>query len=508
MKLALAQINPTTADVPANLRVLETMVRRSAGGVDLIVTSAWALSGWHPLDLARAATFQEAQASALDRLAGVCPEVPVVVGHEEDGAGAVSVMVEGECLLTVSGGCQPQTFRAHGWLVALALSWTDLEQLPAADLTVLCVPEPFRMERPARRLERLGTVARRREEPVAWANLVGGMGEQVFDGGSLVVLPNGELGAHGPRFQEGLLTVDLDSPTPGHVEQSEDIEMLEQALVLGLADFARKSGFTDAVLGLSGGIDSAVVAALAARALGPDSVTALIMPTRFTRDGSTEAAREVAQNLGIRSVMLPIEKLRLVYAEALETLFAGTEPGTAEENVQARIRAALIMAHANKFGSMPLATGNRSELAVGYCTLYGDLAGALAVIGDVPKTVIYRLAEHLNHDERIIPDFVIERPPSAELRPKQTDQDDLPPYEVLDEILALHLDEGMDAEQIVEAGFERARVADVLRRVRRSDFKRRQGPPVLRVCSAEGAWPRLPIAARIEPTLPDEEVTA
>jgi NAD+ synthetase len=291
----------------------------------------------------------------------------------------------------------------------------------------------------------------------------------------------------------------FDHEAPAAGERADDLSevaALHEALKLGLADFVRKNDFSEAVLGLSGGIDSSLVACVAAQALGAENVTALFMPSRFSAEEAALGARAVAEKLGLRCHEMPIEQLRQAFEGALEPLFAATEEGTAEENVQARVRGTLQMAYANKFHAMPLATGNRSELAVGYCTLYGDMAGGLGVIGDIPKTIVYRLAEHLNRDGEIIPGFVLRRPPSAELRPDQRDEEDLVPYDVLDGILSLYLDEGADPEDIAERGYDRAAVWDVVSRVRDADFKRRQAPPVLRVYSPPGARPRFPLAFR------------
>jgi NAD+ synthetase len=327
------------------------------------------------------------------------------------------------------------------------------------------------------------------------ANLVGGNGGRVFAGASLVLDARGEPVAAGAAFGEDLLLADLDAPSGGVREPDlSGIEGLYEALKLGLADFVYKSGFRRVVLGLSGGIDSAVTAALAAEALGPEAVVALEMPSGYTSAASRQSARQVAENLGIRRHALPIDETRQAVEGALAPVFGGAARGVAEENIQARIRGLLLMAYANKFGAMPLATGNRSELAVGYCTLYGDTAGGLAPIGDVPKTVVYELAARINRERGPIPRRTIEQAPSAELRPNQTDQDDLPPYEVLDRILELWLDEGMDAAQIAGQGFQRELVEQVVARVRHAGFKRQQSPPALRVFSRGPAWPDLPPA--------------
>ena len=339
-----------------------------------------------------------------------------------------------------------------------------------------------------------------RGKTVMQVNLAGGHGQRVMEGASWIRRPDGALAALAPRFEEDLITIDLDSP-PSLAEPpaTRPIERLWAAIRTGLRDFVLKNRFQDVVLGLSGGVDSSVVACLAADALGPERVTGLIMPTAFSQEAGQEGAASVAAGLGIRAYRLSIEKLRIECEDLLRPVFEGTERGTAEENIQARIRCLLLMAYANKRHAMLLATGNRSELAAGYCTLYGDLAGGLAPIGDVPKTVVWRLAEYVNQQRQVIPPFVIERAPSAELSPGQTDQDQLPPYETLDAILELYLDEKLPPERIIARGFDADMVRDVVALVRGADFKRRQAPPALRVYSDADPWPPVPLAGPVAP---------
>jgi NAD+ synthase (glutamine-hydrolysing) len=329
-------------------------------------------------------------------------------------------------------------------------------------------------------------------------NLVGGNDQLIFDGRSLVLDSQGRILAECAAFAEDLVVVDADAaPCDPQPPLAGDLQETRAALELGLRDYVSKCGLERVVFGLSGGVDSALTAALAASALGPENVTALYMPTTFSSDLSGSDSARLARNLGIDFQIIEIEDLRNHSESALQPLFGDTERGIAEENVQARLRGMIVMAYANKFTCLPLATGNKSELAVGYCTLYGDMVGGLAVIGDLPKTMVYRLAEHFNRDGEVIPRSIIERPPTAELKPDQVDQDTLPPYEVLDGILNLYVEQSREFDEIVAAGYEPETVREVLRMVDRAEFKRRQAPITLRVTGkAFGPGRRLPVAQR------------
>ena len=507
MKIALAQINTTTGDVRGNLRLaLRQVERAEAEGADLLVLPAWALSGWQPQDLALDGEFLNLQNEALDRLESASEAVPIVAGYARptclgDCVPTVALFAGGESAASLDPESEPVVSAdlPGGTLSLLdpdSLSWEGVGR--DADVAVMPGAEPYRRGGTEERRHLLGRVTDDLSVPLVWTNLVGGNGELVFDGGSRVLDARGELMAAAAAFEEGTLLVDLELGQPSEAaEETGEISRLYAALRLGLGDFVRKTGFEDAVLGLSGGIDSAVVAALAADALGPEHVMALLMPTRFSSEESRMAAETVAENLGIEARTMSIERLRIAFDEALLPIFRGTDQGVAEENIQARIRGTVLMAYASKFNAMPLATGNRSEIAVGYCTLYGDMTGGLAAVGCVPKADIYRLAHHINREREIIPQSVISAPPSAELRPDQTDQDDLPPYEVLDEILALRLDQGRDADAICARGYNEGLVAEVLGRLKRADFKRRQAAPMLRVGPPGARWPRLPLGAKL-----------
>jgi NAD+ synthetase len=365
---------------------------------------------------------------------------------------------------------------------------------------------PYVVNKHEFRLELFGAQARRYGSPLVFVNQVGGNDELLFDGNSVLFDATGKPIAHAKDFEEDLVVADLPTMGENRLEiPSRGIESIYKALVLGLRDYVRKCGFKSVVLGLSGGIDSALTAALAVDALGKDKVVGVTMPSRYSSEGSVNDARALAKNLGIQFHVVPIADVHQAYERTLAEQFTGREPDVTEENLQARIRGAILMAFSNKFNHLLLTTGNKSELAVGYCTLYGDMCGGLAVISDVPKTMVWELARWMNqHSGReVIPRSSIEKVPSAELRPNQTDQDSLPPYEVLDAILHEYVEEEKAASEIMADGFDPAVVAKVVKLIDRSEYKRRQAAPGLKVTSrAFGFGRRMPIAQNYVPELP------
>jgi NAD+ synthetase len=356
---------------------------------------------------------------------------------------------------------------------------------------------PWHLGKNRMRDQMLASLAAKVRCPLVYCNLVGGNDELIFDGGSLVYDGAGRLVASAKLFEEDFVVLDLaTAPTVAAPALAEE-EQLFKALVVGLRDYLHKCGFKSAVLGLSGGIDSALTAVLAVEALGKENVRGVSMPSRYSSPGSLDDARQLAERLGIRYDVIPIEPVFVAAKGQFKEVFAGRAEDATEENMQARLRGMILMALSNKFGSLVLTTGNKSELAVGYCTLYGDMCGGLAVISDVPKTVVYRLARWVNRDREIIPEASITKPPSAELRPNQTDQDSLPPYDVLDAILDLYVVELKSAEEIVRAGFDEAVVKRVVRLIDVNEYKRRQSAPGLKVTTkAFGVGRRVPIAQR------------
>jgi NAD+ synthetase len=342
---------------------------------------------------------------------------------------------------------------------------------------------------------------RRYSLPLIYANQVGGNDELIFDGCSCVFDRNGQVIAQARDFEEDLLIVDLEAPRENRKEQVKTgIASVHDGLVLGLRDYVRKCNFQTVALGLSGGIDSAVTAALAVRALGKDKVIAVAMPSRYSTAGSITDAEHLAKNLGMQLLTIPIEKVHLAMEKTLQEHFRGLEPDITEENIQARIRCNILMALSNKFGHLLLTTGNKSELAVGYCTMYGDMAGGLAVISDVPKTMVYELARYINREKEVIPVSSITKPPSAELHPDQKDEDSLPPYNQLDKILQRYVEKNYSPDQIVEAGFDLETVRRIIDLIDRSEYKRRQAAPGLKVTGrAFGSGRRMPIAQNYRP---------
>jgi NAD+ synthetase len=364
-----------------------------------------------------------------------------------------------------------------------------------AELIVNLSASPFSLNKPAVRREMVATLARTHQRPICYCNAVGGNDQLVFDGNSFAVNSRGELIAHLPAFRTAEEVVETETSQPVQLGKGDDMADLFEALSLGLRDYLTKCNFKSAVLGLSGGIDSAVVAAVAVNALGAKNVVGASMPSPYSSQGSIDDALALAKNLGIECLQIPIANAFAAFKAQFAEVFAGLPEDTTEENIQARLRGMILMALSNKFGHLVLSTGNKSELSVGYCTLYGDMAGGLAVISDVPKTMVYALARWMNRDREIIPVSTIEKPPSAELKPGQTDQDSLPPYEVLDEILRLYVEENMSARDIIAHGFDEKTVRWVQRRVDINEYKREQAAPGLKVTSrAFGVGRRMPIA--------------
>jgi NAD+ synthase (glutamine-hydrolysing) len=374
-----------------------------------------------------------------------------------------------------------------------------------AEIIVNLSSSPFSLHKPAIRFEMVAGLARAYQHPICYCNQVGGNDQLVFDGNSLAVNAAGNLIAQLPAFRQSEKIVETDSTAVIQFREAKVPEQLFAALSLGLRDYCRKCNFRSVVVGLSGGIDSAVTAAVAADALGAENVTGVSMPSQYSSRGSIDDARALAHNLGIKFLEIPITEAFKIFKAQFKEIFKGLPENETEENMQPRLRAMILMALSNKFGQLVLSTGNKSELAVGYCTLYGDMAGGLAVISDVPKTIIYELARWINSDyssradrnREVIPKSTIEKPPSAELKPNQKDQDTLPPYEILDEILQLYVEENLSARDIIARGFDEKTVRWVQRRVDLNEYKREQAAPGLKVTSrAFGIGRKMPIAQK------------
>jgi NAD+ synthase (glutamine-hydrolysing) len=548
MRIALAQLNPTIGDFEGNLGKLDRALDAlRADSPDLAVFPEMFLAGYPPRDLLERDWFVEGAGRALDRLSAVSkahPNTAILVGTvlrsgKSPGKGlhnAAVLVRDGQALATVhktllpmydvfdearyfDPGDEVRTIPFGDEKLGISIcedAWNDpdlwhrpvyrrdpIDELARAGATLMIniSASPYYVGKDAIRYRLFERHARRHGVPFVLVNQVGGNDELVFDGRSMCVGADGGLTAYLPAFEEAVRVVDPKSTRLGDDFVADDPNRtIHDALVCGLSDYARKCGFDDAVIGLSGGIDSAVVCAIAARALGAAHVFGVAMPSPYSSPGSIEDARVLAENLGIRFAVIPISDVYQSYLDELEPYLAGESVGITEENVQARIRGNVLMAISNEQGHLLLTTGNKSELAVGYCTLYGDMSGGLSILSDVPKTTVYRLAEHINREGEVIPRAIIDKPPSAELRPDQRDQDTLPPYDTLDPILDLYVDDGRPIEEIVGEGFDREVVTWIVRAVNRNEYKRRQAPPGLKVTSkAFGMGRRMPIAARYEP---------
>jgi NAD+ synthase (glutamine-hydrolysing) len=516
VKVAVAQINCSVGDFEGNGRkIVEAAARAAAEGADLLVTPELSLTGYPPEDLLLRRAFYAACDAALLRLAGQLlqfPELAVVVGHplarEGQRFNAASVLKGG----MVSGTyCKhdlpnydvfdeqryftpdnrPFVFDVNGTAFGVNIcedSWFHYapECARAAGAQVLLVlnASPFHLGKQAQRLQTMRANVSHFGLPMVYANLVGGQDELVFDGASFVLAADGTVVASAQHFEEAILVTDFVDgvPRPGSIAREPPSDALAyDALVLGVRDYIGKNGFPGALIGLSGGVDSALTLVIAVDALGADKVRAVLMPSQFTATMSVEDAEQLARNLGVRYEVLPVKPAFDAFLATLANEFRGLPWDTTEENLQARIRGTLLMALSNKYGSIVLTTGNKSETAVGYSTLYGDLAGGFAVIKDILKTLVYRLCRHRNAIAAVIPERILTRAPSAELKPGQTDQDSLPPYDILDEIITRYMQEGQAIADIVGAGFEESIVRQVVRMIRTSEYKRRQSPVGIRV---------------------------
>jgi NAD+ synthetase len=546
VKIALAQINPTVGDFTGNLERIVAAARRAAAlGARLTVFSELVVCGYPPADFLEKPSFLARCRTAVDELAAATRDLPtaVLVGvalpaEIETGKPAVNAAVlidGGRILLEQHKRLLPfydvfdeqryfapsrpqQVVELDGVRLAITIcedAWNDknfwprrlykvdpledlMRQHPAVHINLSS--SPFWHGKRAVRREMLSAIAQRDGIPVLLCNQVGGNDSLIFDGSSMALDARGELIAQAASFEEDLVLVNpFNAPVLPTPEDNDD-EASYQALVLGTRDYVRKCGFRKVLVGLSGGIDSALVAAVAKDALGAENVIAIGMPSPYSSAGSIDDSRHLAANLGIRYDVIGISDLFAEYTRALEPLFAGMKPDTTEENIQSRIRGCLLMALSNKYSALVLTTGNKSEMAVGYCTLYGDMVGALAVIGDLVKTRVYAVCRWVNRDHEVIPWAILHKPPSAELRPDQKDTDSLPPYEVLDPILEAYVERYETPEQIVQAyGFPLELVQHVVRLVERTEYKRQQAAPVLKVTSKSfGMGRRFPIAVKVQ----------
>jgi NAD+ synthase (glutamine-hydrolysing) len=548
MKIALAQINPIIADVAGNLQLIVQYIDRARkSGAELVVFPELATIGYPPMDLLENRKLVEDNLRSIESIARACTDIAVIAGYVDyDRAngpmlynsaafirdGVISSSHHKSLLPTYdvfdelryfTPASSREIVTLNGLRIGITICediWNDsdydnkffIEQrryitdpmkdllVKQIDLVVNISSSPYCMGKNSMKWDMISSLAKKHQVPVLYVNQVGGNDSLIFDGNSFLVNARGEFTARAKAFEEDLLVVDTSGSQPTVPPAEDTLEDIRRALVLGIRDYLRKCGFRDAVLGLSGGIDSAITAALAVEALGPDHVLGITMPSNYSSSGSVDDSVQLAKNLGMQIRTIPINDLFEQYKRTLSGIFQGRKEDVTEENIQARIRGNLLMSVSNKFGSILLTTGNKSELATGYCTLYGDMSGGLAVISDLPKTLVYRLARHINRDREIIPRATIDKPPSAELRENQKDQDSLPPYDILDQVLECYVEKRMSSAEIIKLGYPEALVADILKKVNTNEYKRIQAAPGLKVTSkAFGPGRRIPIAQKFKP---------
>ncbi len=532
MKLGIAQLNLVVGDIAGNTTRLQAAALEAHGaGAALLITPEMSICGYPAEDLVLRRDFTAACAAAVQQLAvAVPPELALIVGYPERSGDELfnsAALIRGGRVETVyrkyhlpnhsvfderrvfDSGNTPCVFACGGLNFGLVICGDIWEPGPAqhameagADWLLVSNASPFHLNKEHARVE----VARARIDeaglPIVYANMVGGQDELVFDGASFVMTANSDIAVQCPAWREGLFYLELDGAScsgPQHTLPTEEAAAYD-ALVMAVRDYVGKNGFKGVHLGLSGGIDSALTMAIAADALGADKVHAVMMPSDYTASISVEDSRDMVKRLGVRYSEIAIKPIVDAFETQLAGEFAGLAADTTEENLQARARGTLLMALSNKFGSLVLTTGNKSEMATGYATLYGDMAGGFAVLKDVPKTLVYRLSNYRNSLSQVIPQRIIDRPPSAELRPDQTDQDSLPPYDMLDAILAAYVERDLSVRDIAALGYDAAIVRKVVRMVDLAEYKRRQAPPGPRITPRNfGKDRRYPITSKYRP---------
>ncbi|HNX28543.1 MAG TPA: NAD+ synthase [Syntrophomonadaceae bacterium] len=546
MKITLAQVDPVVGDITGNTARLLNVVEQYNFKTDLIVFPELYLTGYPPRDLLEKPGFIKRTREALQEIllaSKAYPDLGILFGmplESDFGTGkglynSAVLVCGGEVLfkqnksllpfydvfdesryfdtapgietVIFKGSCLGITICEDAWNISTMhpAEWkyfTDPQQKlseQGAEMFINISASPYYLAKEDLRYEIFRHHAVKYGIPFVYVNQIGANDELVFDGRSMVIDKQGEILQRLPAFREAIVTVDTEDPPKSSLEPEQQMESLFNALVLGVRDYFKKTGFIRAIIGLSGGVDSALTAVLATEALGRENVLGISMPSRYSSEGSVADSRSLAKNLGIELKIIPIMPVYEAYMHSLKDHFAGKEPDVTEENIQARIRGNLLMAFSNKLGGMVLSTGNKSELAVGYCTLYGDMCGGLCVLSDVPKTMVYKLSRYINKEKEIIPIATLEKEPSAELRPDQKDQDTLPPYEVLDAILNDYIEENLSIAEIIYRGYDPDTVKWVVRAVNHNEYKRKQAAPGIKVSSkAFGMGRRIPIAAKFE----------
>lgn len=558
MKCAIAQLNPIIGDLTQNAQqIKEKAILAVESGADLLLTPELSLCGYPPKDLLLKDSFiNQIQAQLIKLAQEIPPQIQVLVGIVTRnpqafiegkkplynsvaliGDGQIKQLFHKRLLPTYdvfeedcyfSSGNEPNYFKLNDITIGVTICedlWNEAQFWgkksydfnPISDLVNLDVDlivnlsaSPYTVGKQKVREAMLTHIAKQYNKSIVYVNQIGGNDDLIFDGNSLAINSTGELVIKAKAYEEDLVYIDYDVTNKNFVSSTNTViktnsseeEEIYHALVLGVKDYARKCGFSQVVLGLSGGIDSALVAAIAVSALGKENVLAVLMPSVYSSSHSVTDAQDLVDNLGINSTIMPIKPAMESFDSILDTLFAKTEFGVAEENIQSRIRGTLLMAIANKFGYLLLSTGNKSEMSVGYCTLYGDMNGGLAVIADVPKTKVFALCRWLNRSQEVIPSNIITKPPSAELKPDQVDQDSLPAYDILDDILDRYINQHQSIAQIQKSGHDLATITKITKLVARAEFKRKQAPPGLKITDrAFGTGWKMPIASRWETSI-------
>jgi len=540
MRIALAQINPTIGDFSSNTEKIMAAAQKAIDlSCDLIVFSELVVSGYPPRDLLERENFVEDNLSCLHELIGSIKGIGVVCGFADKNPTEEGNALYNSAVLFENGntlhkahkrllptydvfderryfepGRQSSSFPYKGCRIGLTVCediWIVNELFPrrlypvnpvedlikqGADLIINVSASPYYVGKRELKWDMLSGIARKHGVPLVYVNQVGGNDSVLFDGLSIALDAKGSIAARARDFEEDLVTFDTHTQRGEiHPISQPDTESVLNALVMGTRDYVRKCGFSKAVVGLSGGIDSVVTACIAVRALGKENVIVLFMPSQYTSRENFEDTETLARNLGTKLYRIPINEIFEGFLKELAPLFTNVATEVTGQNIQARTRGTILMALSNKLGHLLLSTGNKSELAVGYCTLYGDMNGGLAVISDVPKTMVYEIARFINKEKEVIPERIIHKPPSAELKPDQKDQDDLPPYEILDGILKAYIEENKGAEEIIDMGYDPSVVRDVIGRIHRNEYKRNQAPPGLKVTTKSfGYGRRFPIA--------------
>ena len=551
MKCAIAQLNPIIGDITGNAQQIKEQILLAVdAGANLLLTPELSLCGYPPKDLILNRSFIEQMTVELERLAQeIPPQIYVLVGTvtvnnlafqkgEKPFYNSIALIHNGKIqqifhkrLLPTydvfeetryfQSGIQANFWEIDGVKIGVTICedlWNeenfwgkkhyninpikDLIDL-RVDLVINLSASPYSLGKQKIRDAMLTHIAKQYQIPIIYVNQVGGNDDLIFDGNSLALNKEGELVCRAKSYESDLVYLDYDrenlnlsGTSVNYISYPEEEEEIYNALVLGVKDYAHKCGFHQAVIGLSGGIDSALVATIATSALGKENVLGILMPSPYSSTHSITDAEALVKNLDIKSTQLPIQTIMETFDHTLENLFANTEFGVAEENIQSRIRGTLLMAVANKFGYLLLSTGNKSEMSVGYCTLYGDMNGGLAVISDVPKTKVFSLCRWLNREAEVIPEHILTKPPSAELKPNQLDQDSLPPYDILDDILDRYLSKHQSISEIEETGYDLAVITKIIKMVARAEFKRKQAPPGLKITDrAFGTGWKMPIAS-------------